>query len=289
MLEWESRFILQHLLIFHMNLRSSVPMCILLVAITLFTALTSCSTLAESQVQDIVPITDTSPPSQPPTPTIIWFPPSATPLPHASPTFQPTLEEKPGVGSAVLTDDFSSPSDWNTASSDQATIDVSNNQLTIAVQPGIYGFSIRQNVNFNDFYAEITAQPNLCRGSDEYGLLFRAPNNLGYYRFALSCDGTARVDRWSVRTPHVLHPPVPSGDAPPGAPGEVRLGVWAVGSEIHFFLNGRYQFSVTDKNYLAGSLGVFASSTGATPVTVSFSDLVVYDVNYFPPTTTPMP
>ena len=115
---------------------------------------------------------------------------------------------------------------------------------------------------------------------DEYGLLFRAPNNVAYYRFVLSCNGTAQVDRWSVKTPHLLQPAAPSADVPPGAPGEVRLGVWAVGSEFHFFLNDHYQFSVTDKNYRAGGIGVFAPSTGATPVTVTFSDLEVYDVTY---------
>ncbi len=269
-----------------MNFRHSVIFLVLFIAITISTTMNACTTIAESQGQDFVSITDTSPP---PTATIIWFPPSSTPLPHVLPTKQPAPEEKPGLGSTLLTDDFASAADWNTAASDEATVDVSNNQLTIAVQPGIYGFSMRQNMNFNNFYAEITAQPSLCRAGDEYGLLFRAPNNVAYYRYALSCNGTAHVDRMSVRTPHLLQPPAPSGDAPPGAPGEVRLGVWADGPEYHFFLNDHYQFSVIDKNYLAGAIGVFAASTGATPVTVSFSDLVVYEVNYPLPTTTPLP
>ena len=91
----------------------------------------------DTQVQDIVPVTDTSPPLSP-TPTIIWFPPSATPPPEIVPTKQPTPEQKPGVGGIILTDNFSSAVNWNTAVSDEATVDVSNNQLTIAVQPGIY-------------------------------------------------------------------------------------------------------------------------------------------------------
>jgi hypothetical protein len=97
------------------------------------------------------------------------------------------------------------------------------------------------------------------------------------------------LDRWSVKTPHLLQPAAPSSDVPPGAPAEVRLGLWAVGPEFHFFLNDRYQFSVIDKNYRTGMLGVFAASTGTTPVTVTFSDMVVYDVTYSLPTTTPMP
>jgi hypothetical protein len=282
------RFILQHLMVFHMSPRHSPVLPVLLGAITISSALNACTTLADSQVQDFVPITATSPYLSP-TPTIVWFPPSATPPPEIVPTKQPTPEQKPGVGGIVFTDDFSSAADWNTAASDDATVDVSNNQLTIAVQPGILATSLEQAAYFDNFYAEITARPRLCRAGDEYGLLFRAPNNVAYYRFVLSCNGTAQADRWSVRTPHLLQPAAPSADAPPGAPAEVRLGVWAVGSEFHFFLNDRYQFSVTDKNYRAGGIGVFAASTGATPVTVAFSDLVVYSVTYSLPTTTPMP
>ena len=273
-------------MIFHMNPRYSVLFLLLLLTMILGLTLNGCTPYKETQVLNTVPVTDTSPP---PTPTIIWFPPSATPPPHVLPTKDPTPEQKPGVGSALLTDNFSSGADWNTASSDDATIDVSNNQLTIAVQPGIYAVSLRQNVSFDNFYAEVTARPSLCRAGDEYGLLFRAPNNVAYYRFVLSCNGTDHVERWSVKTPHLLQPATPSSDVPPGAPAEVRLGVWAVGSEFHFFLNDRYQFSVIDKNYKAGMLGVFATSTGTTPVTIAFSDLVVYDVTYSLPTTTPMP
>ncbi len=114
--------------------------------------------------------------------------------------------------------------------------------------------------------------------------------NMGYFSahltmsliIAMWFSATARtgVDRLSVKTPHLLLPAIPSADVPPGAPGEVRLGVWAVGSEFHFFLNDHYQFSVSDRNYSAGAIGVFAHSTGDTPVTVTFSDLEIYDVTY---------
>lgn len=256
----------------------------LIALIGLITGLTGCASYAGT------PVIEQSATETPlPSPTIVWFPPSATPAPQTLSTQIPTPEQKPGVGNAIFTDDFSSPILWNTAVSDQATVDVSRSRLTIAAQPGIYMLSLRQGVTLSNFYAEITAKPSLCQGKDDYGMLFRAPNNVAYYRFALSCDGTARVERVSVGTRAPLQPPMPSGDVPPGAPGEVRMGVWAVGSEMRFFLNSRYQFSVDDKNYPSGALGVFARAAGATPVTVTFSDLVVYDVTYIIPTKTPKP
>jgi hypothetical protein len=277
MLEWEHRFILQHLANSHMNRRLRI-----FVFGSITAALTACTSLADNQIREMPPASQT--PAS--TATIIWFPASATPSPQTFPTKAPTPEQRPGVGNILLSDDFSSAARWNTAVSDEATIDVSRDRLTIAVQSGVYAFSLRQDLTFSNFYAEITARPSLCKEQDEYGFLVRAIPAAAY-RFALSCDGLARVERASVRTRILLQPPVLSGDVPPGAPGEVRLGIWAVGTDLRFFLNGRYQFSVTDKSYPSGTIGVFAYSQGDTPVTVTFSDLVVYDVSYLPSKKTP--
>jgi hypothetical protein len=125
-------------------------------------------------------------------------------------------------------------------------------------------------------YIEITARPSLCRDRDAYGLVFRAPNDVAHYRFTALCDGTAAAERTSLGTPRVLQPPTATSDVPVGAPGEVRLAVWALGPEFRFFLNDHYQFTVTDSNYAAGGIGVFVQAAGGTPAVVTFSDLSVY-------------
>ncbi len=248
--------------------------------------LSACAAEADSPIQNIAAATDTSAPS---TATIVWFPPSATPSAQALPIKQPTPERKPGIGSVLLADDFSSAAVWNPAVSEEAGIDVSRNRLTIAVQPGVTAFRVRQGPTLTDFYAEITARPSLCRDADQYGLLFRAHNNVAYYGFALACNGTASVERVRLNRPIVLQPAMPSADVPPGVPGEVRLGVWVSGTDMRFFLNGRYQFSISDSTYTAGGVGAFARSAGDTPVTVTFSNLSVYDVTYSQSTATPKP
>ncbi len=223
-----------------------------------------------------------------PTATVLWFPPSATPSPR--PTFapSPTKAMLVGLGPLLFRDTFTSPDSWTTAASDQGSAAISRRRLTLAVQPGIYLISLQQELTLSDFYAEITARPSLCRGADEYGMLFRA-SAVAYYRYALACDGTVRLERISVSERHVLIPTTPSGDAPRGAPGEVRLGVWAAGEEMRFFLNGHYQFSAWDPNLPSGTLGVFVRAAGETPVTVVFTDLVVYAVTYASPTPTLTP
>lgn len=222
-----------------------------------------------------------------PTPTIVWFPSSATPTQLAFPTYTGTPEMSPGIGSETLSDDFSDKSLWDTATSDQGSAAVSRNGLTLVVQPGYYLSSMRHKVIVTDFYAEVTARPSLCRGDDNYGLIVRGVGS-SFYRFVLACNGQIRAERISggIRLP--IQTPVPSGDAPP-APGEVRIGVWAVGGDMRLFLNSRYQFSVMERTFPSGGLGVFVRSAGNTPTTVTFSELKVYAVDYIPPTRTPVP
>ena len=223
-----------------------------------------------------------------PTSTFVWFPASETSSPQPFFTYAPTPEMRPGLGATFLTDEFSDKSLWDVATSDQASSAIADNRLTLAVQSKVYMFSLRHELVLDDYYAEITARPNLCRGDDSYGILVRA-NSVAYYRFALSCNGTAGAERVSVGTRQLLQTPLLSGDVPPGAPGEVRIGLWAVGKEMRLFLNGRYQFSISDTNYASGMLGVFVNSAGTTAMIVSFSDLTVQRVNYTLPIKTPQP
>ena len=259
-----------------------------LLIITCGLLLTACSDfgLGLEQVVTATPPPPTATPFQ--TPTIVWFPATATPTPQPIFTQPPTPDMLIGVGELIASDDFTDPEEWNTAVSDQGSASVSRRRLTLAVQPGVYMVSLQRQMVLANFYAEITARPSLCRGADEYGFLVRA-NAVTYYRFALTCNGQTHAERISLSERHDLQDPIPSGDVPPGAPGEVRIGVWAAGSELRLFLNGRYQFSINDLNLSSGTVGVFAHAVGDTPVTVTFSDLRVRAVEYFPPTKTPVP
>ena len=247
------------------------------------TLLAACLPLNSTLPTETPVLTDTPIPTQ----TIVWFPPSATPTLLAFPTYTATPEMGPGIGKETLSDDFSDDSVWDTATSNQGSAAISRNRLTLAVQPKYYLASMRHELIVSDFYAEITARPSLCRGDDNYGLVVRGIGS-SFYRFVLACNGEVRAERVSGGTRLSIHEPVPSGDAP-AAPGEVRIGVWAVGGDMRLFLNGRYQFSVTEGTFPSGGLGVFVRSTGDTLTTVTFSDLAVYEVNYIPPTKTALP
>jgi hypothetical protein len=247
---------------------------------------TSCAVLDALNAPPIpTPVTET----QLPTPTIVWFPPSATPtLGVLSIKKTPVPEMRPGTGTTYLTDDFSDPSLWDTATAEHASANVLENRLNLSVGSKLYMISLRHKLTAGDYYAEITALPGLCRGEDSYGLLARA-NAVAYFRFSLSCNGNVYAERISVGKHELLQAALPSGDVPRGAPGEVRIGVWAVGTEMRLFLNERYQFSINNTNYPSGTIGVFVNSAGDNPVVVSFSHLTLQKVDYTLPTKTPKP
>jgi len=229
-----------------------------------------------------LPTTTPLPPTSSSTPTIVWFPPTAThtPLPTATFSITPTLDTRPTYGNLLFTDDFSDQAKWTLGLDAAGSMALGKKELSLAInQPQGYLSSLRKDTLLGDFYIEIVASPSICRGDDEYGLLLRVSPSLDFYRFGLTCDGKARVDRILNGQASSPHPPTLSGSIPPGAPSSSRLAVWAFGTEMLFYVNGDYLFTAHDTVLLNGGLGVFARASDEDVVTVNFSELAVYQVS----------
>ncbi|MEN6393337.1 MAG: hypothetical protein ABFD53_05980 [Anaerolineaceae bacterium] len=230
------------------------------------------------------PIPTLIPPTSPPpletiTPTIVWFPPTATSTLVPTQAITPTVDIRPNIGELILEDDFTDPDLWDLATGETSSVAFGQKEITLAIsQPNIYLFSLRKAPELKDFYAEITASPGICRGDDEYGLLFRVTPALDFYRFSLSCNGAVRLDKYIAGKASSPYPKTLSGAVPPGAPSQSRLAVWVKGKEMHFFINGEFQFTVNDPSIPEGTLGVFARSSKDSAITVSFSDLIIRQV-----------
>ena len=225
--------------------------------------------------------TSTQPPTtEAPTQTTVWFPPTATFTPQPTPVITPTLDVSPQIGGLIFRDDFTQPTQWTLGQTASTSIALGVNALTLALdQPGVYLYSLRQGTELRDFYLELTTRTSLCKGEDEYGLLLRVTPALDFYRFSLTCNGQVRLDKYFQGNASSPQPLVLSGAVPPGAPGTSHLGVWASGKEMRFFINGEHQFTVRDPSISAGGLGVFIRSAGDNAVTVSFSDLEIYQAS----------
>jgi hypothetical protein len=221
-----------------------------------------------------------------PTPTIIWFPPTKTPTVFPTQPQTPTEEFHPGVGSLIFTDSFDQLELWDTSSSAQASAELTRNRLVLSIiGPGPLSIiSMRNQPVMGDFFAQAMVDISLCSGKDQYGMLFRASGSRDLYRFTINCSGQLRLERMRGGETYPLLDWLSSGDAPTGAPAQVKLGIWAVGREMRVFLNDHYQFNLYDPVFSSGTLGFFISASGQTPVTVSFSELSVYSVFYISPT-----
>jgi hypothetical protein len=214
-------------------------------------------------------------PSLVPSATIEWFPSTATPTPRVVIPNTPTPNLHPNVGRVLFEDSFDSESGWYIYRNSNGSTAYGNGEITLAVaEPGSAVDTINFNRQFSDFFLEITASPSLCRAEDAYGVIFRSSQDGDAYRFLVSCDSQMRLDFLNNFRAVPLQDWTPSG-VPAGAPLSVRLGIWAVGDEMRFFINDVYQFSIEDRVWDAGYLGLYARSEGDTPVTVNFSDLVV--------------
>jgi hypothetical protein len=213
------------------------------------------------------------------TPTIDWFPATPTHTPMPTSAASPTPDLHPGIGDLLLDENFSTDESWNTIQSDNSSALVANGRFTLRTeQNNGFVMSVYNEVGYRDIYAEITASPSLCKGEDEYGLVVRDDASGDHYRFALSCDGRAKVDRYQGGSLIAHEPWVGSLAVPDAAPSESRLAVWANGSQMRFFVNDALVLSTSDSVFFAGLIGVFIRQDGEGTLSVSFSDLRVWEL-----------
>lgn len=190
-----------------------------------------------------------------------------------------TPELQPAAGKLILQENFDAPEHWTLGRSTKGSAAIANNELSLALsQPQGYLFSLRDQPALSDFYLEVTASPSICRGADEYGLLFRFNDPQNTFRFGVTCDGRARLDRLFKNAPSSPQPPIISGAIPPGAPSSSRLAISARGRQMEFFVNGASLFTVNDATLGKGSFGAYIRAGGEQSMTVNFSNLKIWAV-----------
>ncbi len=250
--------------------------------------LTGCSSVFQ-QPEFLTPTPTTSPS---PSATVIWFPATstATQVPTKQP--EPTENLHPAVGDIQIKDDFSNTSLWSTTSDAGGKIVYANNELTLAVQESkTYIASIFSSQDIENASVEITSNVSLCMSLDSYGLLVRASNGMNGYRFLVNCQGQVKLEVLKLGRASTLIEWMQSGQVLPGSPYQLRLRIWMVKNELRFFLNDVFQFSTRDALYTTGQIGVFARQSADTPITVSFSNLIVRSIEtgFVLPKATPKP
>jgi len=222
--------------------------------------------------------TATASPAPSPTATVVWFPPTATPTPPPpTPVPTPTPDLQAGLGAVLVQTPFQQADQWRSPTGYAGRFGVDNGVLTVTVlrRRGTM-VVLHRELAAHDFYLDVEAQPQVCRDGDAYGVVVRSTAGGGrYYRFGVTCDGTAFVELVEGQLP------VPQASAPasvpPGALVRVRLSVRAQGKQMHFAVNGQVLFTVKDEfpSYGHDSLGFFARAAGEDGVIVRFRDLTL--------------
>jgi hypothetical protein len=186
-----------------------------------------------------------------------------------------TPEALPEKGELILEDDFSGDKAWQTGQTASGSMAYGSQALTLAISSGKTSLmSLRSGPSLSDYYLEVTASASLCRGADNYGLLLRAASEWDYYRWIITCEGKLRLERVRGGTPAVIK----DWTSAVARPDADRLSVWLSDKEMKFYIDGIFQFSVSDHVYSSGSIGVFARSGGENALTVTYSDLKVYKI-----------
>jgi len=214
-----------------------------------------------------------------PTDEIVWFPPTETPRPLNTPTAFITESTFPELGDLILQDSFSDEETWQTFRSDQGNAVLANQELTLAIQNSQSSITSYAQIPYQtDYYLSMDVKLSLCSyHEDFYGFLFRVGNSDNYYRWQINCLGQTKLERRYKGALLPLNDWAVNGQVRPGAPQKFNIGIFAEGSTLKFYINKRLLFESDDAVLTDGGFGLFAQSKGFSPLTVSFSNLKLYE------------
>ncbi len=199
-----------------------------------------------------------------------------TPIFTASPTIQPIFTVMPTeLRQTTVDPTWTNPSDWNgfifNSQNPYIKISLSNGNLELkAVRAHASGWSLT-NTKVANFYLEATFKIGMCSGSDEYGLVFRAPDSTRGYLFGVSCDGGYALNK-EIAGGLLVIEGIIGGKSPDILvdAGQVNLlGVKATGNQYSLYVNGKLLGEGTNDSFLGeGIFGAFIRSANIPGLTV---------------------
>jgi hypothetical protein len=212
------------------------------------------------------------------TPTIQWFPVTATPILVVVPTSTPNPLAHPSHGALIFSDEGKTKDAWVGLQDSYGTISVNGNSVTLSVN-AVKGSltSLRAKTTLDNFYFESVMSVGLCKKDDLMGVLFRASDAQNHYRFLFNCQGMISLQQVADGRSTNLTDWSLSNQVQTSLNSPVKIGVWASGRTLRIYLNDQLQFETTNGTFRSGGIGFYAKSSGDTTVTASFSSINVYE------------
>jgi len=214
--------------------------------------------------------------------------PTATATVTTTPTIQPSATSPAGdprssLGSPTFKDTFQNCKSWGleTPYDDGNTrIEILNNSMvfTSANAKCWHGWRVSY-FKPRNFYLEATIQTKTCSGNDQYGLIFRSPDNSSGYWMGVTCDGHyflssgdggTFTDLIKSKTGDAIHP---------GSNQTNRLGVMVKDDSIALYANGKLLDQVTDTTYSnAGTFGIFIAGQKTLNFSFACTEIDYWDI-----------
>ncbi len=189
--------------------------------------------------------------------------PTMTQTGSTNPLATPSGDPRSWLGNPTRTDTLDSPQGFGLAGGYEdsaAKIFVSGGAMTLTSfsTVGWRTWRVRP-PSLTNTYLEGTFNTVNCSGSDQYGLVFKAPNydtGFGYY-FGVTCDGKFSLMRWDNSGNAILIPQTSEPAILQGSGQANRLGVMTAGDKITLYINGKQVKDVQDKALPDGFFGAF--------------------------------
>jgi hypothetical protein len=249
-----------------------------------FAALTPAGPAASTEVPTAAAPTDTvpPPPTESATPTIPTFTPTVTVSPTV--TLTPTTvagDPRTTLGDPAYRDRFTNATNWTLGEDSFTRADIEDGQLVITGLTSTDGWRLTW-PEIQDFYLEATFHTGTCTGNDHYGLMFRVPDRHAAdngYLFSLTCDGRYWLRRWDGEAMDTLVSLTANPAILQGSNQTNRVGVWADGSKIVLYANGKQLDELTDDSLKdEGGFGIVVGARKTEHFSVHVSEIAYWNL-----------
>jgi hypothetical protein len=218
-----------------------------------------------------------------PEPTESGGTPVATQEPEGTPSPTPYVLTGPGAGLGLpdFVENFEDGRDWYLYSDGHVTFNVTGEELVMtALNADEWTSWILTWPEVENFYLEVEAVPSDCSGLDNFGLVSRVGVEGGYYGYlaGVSCNGQLSL-RWWTGVDYVMlagwrtHEALSDWDG-----GPVRLGLWAEGESLQFYINNQLVAQIEDDRQLSGLFGMYIGSFETPGFEVSVQRVLMWEL-----------
>jgi len=205
-------------------------------------------------------------------PVVPVLPPRATPEP---------IEDDPPLvlGDPDFFDGFDTSTNWSKNNNDCYANDIQNGLFYMTAK-GLKGipcltFSSQE---IQNFYLQTQLQnPGVCLPDDNFGLIFRAPDNQRGYLFGVTCDGRIGLWNWDGKNAYTIVPWSTSSALNTGLNAINRIGVAAYGNDFLLYANGKLVTHIENSDYQdGGKIGYYVFTSDEQAFTIKFDDLAYW-------------